>query len=81
MEGCSFDGLRLSENQHDSPSVSAVPPCFMAWVPQVCIENTNIWFNKHLVYTLYTLVYSLYLNSKPNSLLFLSGKWLKALSE
>ena len=26
LEGCSFDGNRLSENQHDSPSVSAIPP-------------------------------------------------------
>uniref|UniRef100_A0A8C9SU16 Dynein cytoplasmic 2 heavy chain 1 n=1 Tax=Scleropages formosus TaxID=113540 RepID=A0A8C9SU16_SCLFO len=26
LEGCSFDGSCLSENQHDSPSVSAVPP-------------------------------------------------------
>ncbi|XP_055023019.1 cytoplasmic dynein 2 heavy chain 1 [Boleophthalmus pectinirostris] len=34
LEGCSFDGTHLSENQHDSPSVSAVPPCYMAWVPQ-----------------------------------------------
>ncbi|KPP72257.1 cytoplasmic dynein 2 heavy chain 1-like, partial [Scleropages formosus] len=35
LEGCSFDGSCLSENQHDSPSVSAVPPCHMAWIPQV----------------------------------------------
>ncbi|MBN3304013.1 DYHC2 protein, partial [Amia calva] len=34
LEGCSFDGNRLSENQHDSPSVSAVPSCYMAWIPQ-----------------------------------------------
>uniref|UniRef100_A0A8C9S5I7 Cytoplasmic dynein 2 heavy chain 1 n=1 Tax=Scleropages formosus TaxID=113540 RepID=A0A8C9S5I7_SCLFO len=34
LEGCSFDGSCLSENQHDSPSVSAVPPCHMAWIPQ-----------------------------------------------
>ncbi|MFT7803200.1 cytoplasmic dynein 2 heavy chain 1 [Arapaima gigas] len=34
LEGCSFDGSRLSENQHESPSVSAVPPCHMAWIPQ-----------------------------------------------
>ncbi|KAK7096855.1 hypothetical protein V1264_003902 [Littorina saxatilis] len=32
LEGCSFDGTRLSENQHDSPSVSAIPPCAVAWV-------------------------------------------------
>ncbi|KAM9317805.1 cytoplasmic dynein 2 heavy chain 1 [Pholidichthys leucotaenia] len=34
LEGCSFDGAHLCENRHDSPSVSAVPPCYMAWVPQ-----------------------------------------------
>ncbi|XP_028817493.1 cytoplasmic dynein 2 heavy chain 1 isoform X3 [Denticeps clupeoides] len=34
LEGCSFDGSRLCENQHDSPSVSAVPACYMAWIPQ-----------------------------------------------
>ncbi|XP_068440329.1 cytoplasmic dynein 2 heavy chain 1 isoform X1 [Clinocottus analis] len=34
LEGCSFDGVHLCENQHDSPSVSAVPPCFMAWAPR-----------------------------------------------
>uniref|UniRef100_A0A8D3C9S8 Cytoplasmic dynein 2 heavy chain 1 n=1 Tax=Scophthalmus maximus TaxID=52904 RepID=A0A8D3C9S8_SCOMX len=37
LEGCSFDGVHLCENQHDSPSVSAVPTCYMAWVTQVCI--------------------------------------------
>ena len=35
LEGCSFDGTRLSENQHDSPSVSAIPPCVVAWVSKV----------------------------------------------
>ncbi|KAM4743047.1 cytoplasmic dynein 2 heavy chain 1 isoform 3-T4 [Anableps anableps] len=34
IEGCRFDGVHLSENQHDSPSVSAVPACYMAWAPQ-----------------------------------------------
>ncbi|XP_038236236.1 cytoplasmic dynein 2 heavy chain 1 isoform X1 [Dermochelys coriacea] len=34
LEGCSFDGRRLSENQHDSPSVSSVLPCYMGWIPQ-----------------------------------------------
>lgn len=34
LEGCSFDGNHLSENQHDSPSVSTVLPCFMGWTPQ-----------------------------------------------
>lgn len=35
LEGCSFDGNQLSENQLDSPSVSSVLPCFMGWIPQV----------------------------------------------
>uniref|UniRef100_A0A7N9ATV1 Cytoplasmic dynein 2 heavy chain 1 n=1 Tax=Mastacembelus armatus TaxID=205130 RepID=A0A7N9ATV1_9TELE len=48
LEGCSFDGVHLCENQHDSPSVSVVPTCYMAWVPQVSAiyspENTeSIW--------------------------------------
>ncbi|XP_024132434.1 cytoplasmic dynein 2 heavy chain 1 [Oryzias melastigma] len=34
LEGCRFDGVHLSENQHHSPSVSAVPTCYMAWVLQ-----------------------------------------------
>ncbi|XP_030632529.1 cytoplasmic dynein 2 heavy chain 1 [Chanos chanos] len=34
LEGCSFDGTALFENQHDSPSVSAVPVCYTAWIPQ-----------------------------------------------
>ncbi|KAK6172722.1 hypothetical protein SNE40_016326 [Patella caerulea] len=33
LEGCSFDGSRMSENQRDSPSVSAIPPCLVAWIP------------------------------------------------
>lgn len=48
LEGCSFDGAHLSENQHDSPSVSAVPPCYMAWVPQksaadLASSSETIW--------------------------------------
>ncbi|XP_050986096.1 LOW QUALITY PROTEIN: cytoplasmic dynein 2 heavy chain 1 [Labeo rohita] len=34
LEGCVFDGNRLAESHHDSPSVSAVPACYMAWIPQ-----------------------------------------------
>ncbi|KAL8606249.1 Cytoplasmic dynein 2 heavy chain 1 [Nucella lapillus] len=34
LEGCSFDGTRLSESQQDSPSVSSIPPCVVAWVPK-----------------------------------------------
>ena len=32
LEGCSFQGDRLMENQLDSPSVIAMPTCTVAWV-------------------------------------------------
>ncbi|XP_074649972.1 cytoplasmic dynein 2 heavy chain 1-like [Tubulanus polymorphus] len=32
LEGCTFDGSRLSENQRDSPSISAIPMCTVAWI-------------------------------------------------
>ena len=32
LEGCSFDGTRLLENQRDSLSVTTIPPCTVAWV-------------------------------------------------
>ena len=35
LEGCSFDGSRLSENMRDSPSISEIPPCVVAWIPKV----------------------------------------------
>lgn len=40
LEGCSFDGQRLSENQRDSPSFSEIPACTMAWIPKVCLRVT-----------------------------------------
>ncbi len=35
LEGCSFDGGRLSESAPDSPSVTAFPSCYIAWIPRV----------------------------------------------
>ncbi|KAF3692878.1 Cytoplasmic dynein 2 heavy chain 1 [Channa argus] len=48
LEGCSFDGVHLIENQHDSPTVSAVPPCYMAWIsknfaPDFAASEDRIW--------------------------------------
>ncbi|XP_028975291.2 cytoplasmic dynein 2 heavy chain 1 isoform X3 [Esox lucius] len=48
LEGCSFDGTRLSENQHDSPTVSAVPVCYMAWIAQ----NSQISYSPEEVISL-----------------------------
>ncbi|XP_025088458.1 cytoplasmic dynein 2 heavy chain 1-like isoform X3 [Pomacea canaliculata] len=39
LEGCSFDGTQLFENQRDSPSVSAIPPCLVAWVPKESADS------------------------------------------
>lgn len=35
LEGCLFDGSRLSESAPDSPSVNAFPSCYIAWIPRV----------------------------------------------
>ena len=32
LEGCSFDGSRLTHNDRDSPSVCTLPTCAVAWV-------------------------------------------------
>ena len=37
LEGCLFEGGRLSESASNSPSVSALPPCYIAWIPQVML--------------------------------------------
>ncbi|KAM7314227.1 putative cytoplasmic dynein heavy chain, partial [Ixodes scapularis] len=34
LEGCSFDGSRLAQCRHNSPSVSSVPACLAAWLPK-----------------------------------------------
>ena len=32
LEGYSFEGGRLNESKHNSPSVSTLPPCTIGWV-------------------------------------------------
>lgn len=39
LEGCSFEGGRLTESAPDSPSVTSFPSCYIAWIPQV--ENSR----------------------------------------
>jgi dynein heavy chain 2 len=48
LEGCSFDGGRLSESAPDSPSVTAFPPCYIAWIPRVSIISIECMDNKSL---------------------------------
>ena len=33
LEGANFDGVRLSDSSHDSPSISGAPVCTFAWLP------------------------------------------------
>jgi len=33
LEAATFDGVRLTENSHDSPSIQVAPVCTFAWVP------------------------------------------------
>jgi dynein heavy chain 2 len=35
LEGCSFDGGRLSESAPNSPSVTGFPLCSIAWISRV----------------------------------------------
>ena len=33
LEGANFDGVRLSDSSHDSPSIISAPVCTFAWLP------------------------------------------------
>ena len=35
LEGCNFDGTKLTECQEDSPSVVSLPGCYLGWVQKV----------------------------------------------
>jgi hypothetical protein len=52
LEGCSFDGSRLSENQRDSPSISGIPPCMVAW-----IKVRFLYFSLVMLLNLTAIVY------------------------
>ena len=34
LEGGHFDGLRLTEAAHDSPTITTCPVCTFAWIPK-----------------------------------------------
>ena len=49
LEGCTFDGTRLAENQRDSATVSSVPNCVVAWISKVCLFIIIFYyFNNYL---------------------------------
>ena len=50
LEGCSFDGGRLSESAPDAPSVIALPACSIAWIPRVgCLCTDKLLSQVHFV--------------------------------
>lgn len=41
LEGCTFNGSQLTECQEDSPSVVALPECYIGWLPKVKLIFKN----------------------------------------
>ncbi|CAI9737451.1 cytoplasmic dynein 2 heavy chain 1-like isoform X1 [Octopus vulgaris] len=41
LEGCIFDGRNLSDNQPESPTVCALPPCYISWIPKNVPDKSN----------------------------------------
>lgn len=39
LEGCGFDGSKLSECQENSPSIVSLPPCFIGWIQKVYFSD------------------------------------------
>ena len=44
LEGCSFDGTMITENDRSSASVSNVPECSIAWIANVSVFNFFFFF-------------------------------------
>ena len=42
LDGCTFDGSRLSENQRDFPGVASIPPCVNSWIPKVGLAHDHL---------------------------------------
>ena len=61
LEGCIFEGGRLSESAQDSPSVNAVPPCQISWISQVMYFNRLI-----LIFSIMEMIIFLFLRNLHN---------------
>ena len=48
LEGCSFDGTMITENDRSSTSVSNVPECSVAWIAKVSVFNFFFFFQLRL---------------------------------
>ena len=45
LEGCTFDGKHLSENERNSATVAAIPACSMGWVPKVLCRGMHLFLH------------------------------------
>lgn len=41
LQGCTFDGTRLSETGRNSSSIASIPPCHVAWVSPETFRSVN----------------------------------------
>ena len=55
LEGCSFDGTMITENDRSSTSVSNVPECSVAWIAKVSVFNF-FFFNYAFIRSLFEFV-------------------------
>lgn len=44
LEGCNFDGSKLTECQENSPSVISLPPCYVGWIQKVSLIHFQFKF-------------------------------------
>ena len=51
LEGANFDGVRLTDSGHDSPSIQAAPVCTFAWVPENDSQHTGEMMSVPLYWT------------------------------
>jgi dynein heavy chain 2 len=61
LEGAVFDGVRLSDCKHDSPSIQVAPVCTLAWVPdslkeQLPLSEVNKDISRKKFYFLFTIL-------------------------
>ena len=77
LEGCTFDGTKLHENLRDSPSISAVPVCTLAWLPKVIfsqitaaiVANDQLPNSLGLVYCVTFSLFLIHIGSQTHSML------------
>lgn len=57
LEGCLFDGVRLTDCTHDSPTISAVPPCLVAWIYKVSLGQLASFYDGVFIFSLNKIIF------------------------